>query len=248
MKILRKWLRKARAPARVPSNTVVYVVGDVHGHSDLLDGVFARIDADRGALNGKRVVEVYLGDYVDRGPDSKGVLDRLIYRGEQREIIPLLGNHEEMMLSAMLAADAFEPWMRVGGRETVASYGIRLPAASDAAALADCQAGWAETVPEAHRTFLSELHYTTEIGDYLFVHAGLRPGVPLDRQNGRDLLWIRDEFLESRLDHGRIVVHGHTPVEQPEFHANRINIDTGAYLTGRLTCLRLMGESRELIS
>jgi serine/threonine protein phosphatase 1 len=248
MKILSKLLRSRTAEPRVPPGTVVYVIGDVHGHSDLLDEVFRRIEADAGLMRNKRVIEVYLGDYVDRGPDTKGVINRLIYRSEHREIIPLRGNHEEMLLNSLDGPDMFEAWMRVGGLDTVASYGVAVRQPLDRTAVQDALDDWLRAVPRNHVEFLSRLHYTTTIGDYLFVHAGIRPGVELENQNARDLLWIRGEFLESRLDHGRVVVHGHTPVQTPEFRPNRINIDTGAYLTNRLTCLRLMGEHRDVIS
>lgn len=216
---------------------VVYAIGDIHGHSDLLDGVHAAIDRDVLGRT-ERTIEVYLGDYFDRGPDSKGVVDRLIARGRSREAVFLRGNHEEMFERFLSGRVERNPWRSVGGFETLMSYGIdqhtmligtkeELVAATHAA------------IPEDHRLFLQGLRQSFRCGSYFFVHAGIRPGIPLEAQVPSDAMWIREPFLSDRRDHDAIVVHGHTPQQAPEFLPNRINIDTGAYMTGRLTCLRI---------
>lgn len=214
-----------------------FVVGDIHGCADLLDVVHDAIDRESDAAD---QVEIYLGDYVDRGPDSAGVIAALIDRSERRAMVTLAGNHEDMFRGCLAQTADLGLWLQFGGLQTLVSYGFdprgRTP---DLDAVHD----WLNTaIPPEHVTFLDRLGHYLMFDDYFFCHAGIRPGVPLREQHSRDLLWIRDEFLESSDDHGAIVVHGHTPVTQPEFRANRINLDTGAFATRRLTCLQLRAD------
>lgn len=226
----------------------IYVIGDIHGRADLLDRIVDDIQRDTAARPSERGLVVTLGDYVDRGPDSRGVLDRLARNPFAMEYVALRGNHEELFENFMNDPSIGPAWRRLGGLETLHSY--RVPVAAlmvgkgfDAAAHA-----LRETVPQDHLNFLSSLKLSISIGGYFLCHAGVRPGVPLERQREEDLLWIREEFLSSKANFGKIVVHGHTPTEQPEFLPNRINIDTGAFMTGRLTCLVLEGADRRVLS
>ncbi|TBW38786.1 serine/threonine protein phosphatase [Siculibacillus lacustris] len=221
----------------LPKDHVVYAFGDLHGRSDLLDRALATIDRTEAARR-RRVTEVYLGDYVDRGPDSAGVVDRLILRAEFHDTVMLRGNHEQLFRDAMDGEIGLDDWRRVGGLATLASYGGDLPYL---AGLADrpFAAALEAMVPPAHRAFLERLVDRHRIGGYFFAHAGIRPGVALDAQSREDLHWIREPFLGDDRDFGAVVVHGHTPILAPEFRANRICIDTGAYATDRLTCLRI---------
>lgn len=230
----------------LPEGRVVYAVGDIHGRSELLDRVFASIDA-RNEREHADVTEIYLGDYVDRGPDSFGVVERLIHRRHHRDAICLRGNHEEMFENFLHGEMKIGEWQMTGGVETLMSYGI------DPRPLADApDEAWVEAalrrVPAAHHDFLVSLVDSHRVGDYFFVHAGVRPGIPLASQSPDDLLWIRDAFLGDRRDFGAVVVHGHTPAMEPDFRRNRINLDTGAYLTNRLTCLRIDSTGPKVIT
>jgi serine/threonine protein phosphatase 1 len=231
----------------LPPGTRIYAIGDVHGRADLLRQVFDRIDADtsrdwspagRDAAP-RRIVEVLIGDYVDRGPDSRGVVDAILERQASRQLVCLSGNHEELMLDFLREPTRLPAWRNVGARETLLSYGVPLPARLDGAAMQEVAARFREALPAEHQQFLSMLALSHEEGGYYFAHAGVRPGVPLAEQAAHDLLWIRGEFLNHAGPFGRIVIHGHTPAEEPEIRSNRINIDTGAVFTGRLTCLVL---------
>lgn len=245
MAFWRKPLKQPRLYPPLDADHVVYAVGDVHGRADLLARVHAAIDAE-DVPDGRQRLEVYLGDYVDRGPNSRRVLDMLIERAQSHRVMKLRGNHEAMFEAFLTGElDPYE-WRLTGGFETLMSYGFDIRALSGAApdswiALAD------ELVPAEHRALLNSLANSFEIGDYFFAHAGVRPGVPLDEQVPDDLLWIRDEFMSDTSDFGAIVVHGHTPAMDPEFMRNRINIDTGAYLTSRLTCLRIDHEGPSVV-
>lgn len=243
--------RNTEMPLRtVPKGSVVYAIGDVHGRPDLARLLLARIAADAKTRPAQRRVVVFLGDYVDRGLDSKGVIDLLLEEPPKGfEVHHLMGNHEDFMLRFLDGAPLGELWAMNGGDATLASYGLRIEESLSG------PGGWeavrrqlAERLPESHRRFLSELRLTHREGDVLFVHAGIRPGIPLAEQTPDDLLWIRDEFLESRADLGMLVVHGHTPTPYPEVRANRIGIDTGACMTGRLTALAIEGPERAFIA
>ena len=236
--------------ATVPSGTRVYSIGDIHGRLDLLIRLEAMIEADLARSRPARTVAVYLGDYVDRGPDSREVIDHLLHHPPPLdEVVHLLGNHEETMCRFLVDPWVGENWLRFGGLETLKSYGVAPD--SDLSAeerLIRMQEAFNLSVPERHWAFLEGLPLRHEEGDYLFVHAGVRPRVPLDRQRRYDLLWIRHEFLDSEGDHGRVIVHGHSISSEPEIRANRIGIDTGAFMSGRLTALVLEGGERRFLS
>jgi serine/threonine protein phosphatase 1 len=238
-----------RQPVAVPAGTVVYAVGDIHGRLDLLTELRRRIVADAGRLAATRRVIVYLGDYVDRGPDSRGVIDLVLNPLDGFTAIALRGNHERIMLDFLDDAKVGPLWLHNGGGATMDSYGVAVTSEdeNDPEVLADLQADLREKLPQRHRDFLVTLKSMHSEGDYLFVHAGIRPGVPLDQQREEDILWIRNPFLNSADDHGHVVVHGHTIASQPQFASNRIGIDTGAYYSGRLTCLALEGAGRRII-
>jgi serine/threonine protein phosphatase 1 len=229
-----------------PDGVRVYAVGDIHGRADLLTGVFDRIDADRAASPPCRVIEIYLGDLIDRGPASRGVIDLLIERGSRREIVCLKGNHEDLALRFLVDPSLFGTWTKLGGRETLMSYGLTplVRGLDEQEALARA---FGAALPPAHRSFLMALPVFHACGDFLFVHAGIKPGVAFERQREIDLLWIRDEFLDWDAPFEKMIVHGHTPVLEADFRHNRINIDTGAYATGKLTCLRIEGVDLRLI-
>lgn len=221
----------------------IYAIGDVHGCLPLLEDLQARILADSRSARDMHIIQIFLGDYVDRGVDSRGVLDALLALpppGWRR--ICLRGNHEQMLLGFLEDPGSLEFWRNNGGLETLASYGVDVSRTRDPSEGPAVAEEFAAKLPESHLRLLRSLPVSTEIGQYFFVHAGVRPGVPLDRQDQDEMLWIREPFLWSDADFGKIVVHGHTPVEQPEIRHNRINIDTGAYLTGRLTCAVLEGD------
>jgi len=229
----------------------VYAIGDIHGEVRALDALHGRIAADAAdALRrGVSCLIVYLGDYVDRGPDSRGVLDRLTGpapEGMARRF--LRGNHEAVMLNFLTEPAAVAEWLDFGGLETLQSYGVRVAlGVGGAERIRQFGAALAERLPDAHRRFLASLEPMIVLGDYAFVHAGVLPGRPLDQQRVEDLLWIREPFLSSKAWHGRVVVHGHTVVDDPEVLENRINIDTGAYASGVLTALVLEGMEQRVL-
>jgi serine/threonine protein phosphatase 1 len=229
--------RTARRSPRLPHGLRIYAVGDIHGRVDLLDQVFSRIDTDLATYPDCEALQIFLGDYIDRGPASSAVLDRLVARSDTHQIICLKGNHESYMLEFLQNPAVLPEWRHLGGLETLISYGLKPSINADPAEQIDLSKTLNAVLPRRHRSFLETLTPSFACGDFFFAHAGVKPGVPLERQNERDLLWIRDDFLLCEEDHGKIVVHGHTPVLSPEIRPNRINIDTGAYATGRLTCM-----------
>jgi serine/threonine protein phosphatase 1 len=234
----------------VPPGTRVYAIGDVHGRLDLLTRLEALIEADLARARPARTVAVYLGDYVDRGPDAREVLDHLLdHPLPTDETVHLLGNHEDAMCRFLVDRWVGESWMGFGGIETLKSYGAAPdPVLPPEEWLAQAQDAFNRMVPERHLAFLEGLPLRHAEGDYLFVHAGIRPRIPIARQRRDDLLWIRREFLDSEVDHGQVVVHGHSIAWEPEIRPNRIGIDTGAYASGRLTALVLEGEKRRFLS
>jgi serine/threonine protein phosphatase 1 len=223
----------------------IYAIGDIHGRLDLLDRAIAAIERDVEDHGGDALT-VTLGDYVDRGPASRGVLDRLSANPFPTPYVALRGNHE-LMMEAFVADPALGPqWRDFGGLETLHSYGI----SAGRFLMRRNYAAAAKELGEAlapHTGFLQSLKTSYGHGKYFLCHAGVKPGVPLDRQEHHDLLWIRSEFLDSNADFGKIVVHGHTPVERPDVRANRINIDTGAFATGNLTCVVLDEDSHRFL-
>jgi serine/threonine protein phosphatase 1 len=235
------------ARPRVPEGFRVYAVGDIHGRLDLLDPLLARIDADLAGHAAEMSLQIFLGDYIDRGDASAQVIDRLIQRSETIPTICLKGNHEACLLEFLEDPEILNAWARNGGLTTLLSYGVEPVLSADQGTRASLSAALAETMPASHMAFLSSLPLMFACGDFLFVHAGVRPGVSLARQREEDLLWIRDAFLCHEAPFEKVIVHGHTPVIEPQVRANRINIDTGAYATGRLTCLRLEGEDVRIL-
>jgi serine/threonine protein phosphatase 1 len=230
--------------AAAPPNTRIYAVGDIHGRSDLLAETIARIDDDVRRRPVEHVIEIYLGDYIDRGPDSRGVLDLLAVRLVRRQAICLRGNHEAIFEAFLHKdADALYHWSKLGGLQTLASYGIAPRSRSEMESPAAIQRSLMKVFSREHELFLQCLRNSFVCGDFLFVHAGIKPGVPMDLQDPEDLYWIRDEFLNSEINHGKVIVHGHTPVDHPDIRQNRINIDTGAWRTGVLTCIAIEGAS-----
>lgn len=226
--------------ARLQSDRRVYAIGDIHGRADLLSEMIERIDDDMRRRPIGHAVEVYLGDYIDRGSHSKDVIDILCHRLVYRNAVCLRGNHEMMLESFLQDAGILHDWAHVGGLATLASYGV--PIASRQS-VDDLRRALQANFPRTHTLFLQCLRNMYQCGGYLFVHAGIRPGIPLSEQTQDDLTWIRDEFLSSTQDHGYIVVHGHTPVTRIETFNNRINIDTGAVYSGTLTCIALESDS-----
>ena len=176
---------------------------------------------------------------VDRGPDSRGVLDRLVERAKSHELICLKGNHESFLIEFLKNPVVLDAWRQFGGLETLISYGLAPSVRPDAATQMQLAADLERAMPSAHRRFLQNLKLSFTCGDFFFAHAGVRPGTPLAKQREDDVLWIREKFLSCKQEFGKIVIHGHTPVLEPDIRPNRINIDTGAFATGRLTCLIL---------
>jgi len=219
----------------------IYAIGDIHGRLDLLERAIAAIRRDVDE-HGPATLTVTLGDYVDRGLQSRGVLDRLVENPFPTPYVALKGNHESLF-EAFLADPTSGPyWREQGGLETLRSYGVRVFGPGPIG-FAKAREQLLVALPPSHLQFLRSLKLSYSRGNYFFCHAGVRPGVPLDQQSEDDILWIRDEFLDSTRDFGKIVVHGHTPVAEPEVLPNRIAIDTGAFATGRLTCVVLDGRS-----
>lgn len=238
-------VRKQRP--RVPAGRRVYAVGDIHGRADLLTELLMRIDNDLRLRPDALAIQVFLGDYVDRGPHSREVIDLLIDRQRCHQTMFLKGNHEDCMLQALADPAALADWKMIGGLSTILSYGVVATGHHDPQSHPRIATAIAETIPDNHHSFLRSLRLSFSIGDYFFAHAGVRPGVPLAAQSPRDLLWIREDFLLHEEDFGKVVVHGHTPALEPEIRRNRINIDTGAYATGRLTCLVLENDQTSFL-
>ncbi|GAA4106697.1 metallophosphoesterase family protein [Aminobacter aganoensis] len=234
--------------ARGPESIRIYAIGDIHGHLDLLTEMHARIAAEieRDKVADWRIV--HLGDLVDRGPDSRGVIDYLIAATarDSRNIV-LTGNHDVGLLDFLALPDPEGLFARHGGKETARSYGVGLNM-SDAQSLMQGHAQLVAAVPDSHLRFLRALPYSASFGDFFFCHAGIRPGIPLDQQDPQDLIWIRNQFLNHPGLHPKVVVHGHTPQAEPEVLANRVNIDTGVFYSGALTALVIDGAEKRLFS
>jgi serine/threonine protein phosphatase 1 len=240
-------------PARVPRlqpGYRAYVIGDIHGRADLLAELLAVIKTDALVRPGPGTnVVVYLGDYVDRGPQSREVID-LILSDPLPDFaeVRLLGNHDDTLLRFLEDPAVGPTWSSYGGDATLLSYGVR--ARPDLVGIdrwEDMRRQLVRLMPQAHVDFLKGLSLSCVAGDYLFVHAGVRPGVPVEKQSPADLLWIRDDFIESPFDHGQVIVHGHTPFDKPDVRHNRIGIDTNAFASGMLTSLILEGDQRHFL-
>ena len=232
------------APA-IPRGYRAYAIGDIHGRLDLLDLLLADIERDIAARSRCRTVLVFLGDLIDRGPQSREVVERLrTYRRPRVKAVFLAGNHEEVLLRILSGEHGIlDSWLTFGGAECLKSYGIdplAIRSMSEARGIETIR----KSFPPAHLKFLNGFADTLRLGNYLFVHAGIRPGLDLALQNQSDLRWIRSAFLDHEADHGFVVVHGHTIARDVVERSNRIGIDTGAYRTGVLTALGLEGSDR----
>jgi len=240
--------RAKPAVLSVPSGRRVYAIGDIHGRLDLLDRLLQMIGDDDSRRGDSSTELVFLGDLVDRGPDSRGVVDRLMTLGDRRPVRFLMGNHEEVFLKALEGDQkALRFLIRIGGRETLFSYGIS-PEDYRNLDYDELMGAIQAAVPASHIAFLQGFEHWIEIGDYLFVHAGLRPGVALEEQKAADLRWIREDFLRHRASFGKMVVHGHSISDDIDERSNRIGIDTGAFASGKLTAIGLEGEERWYLS
>lgn len=242
------WRSKKKGPARAPKGYRAYAVGDVHGRLDLLDALLKQIEEDVARRPARRNLLVMLGDLIDRGPDSRGVVERMrTYRHDAIKPYFLAGNHEEVLLRILNGEQGIlANWLQFGGAECLMSYGCD-PAKLDAKNERTSLRTIACTIPPEHARFIGGFADTLSFGDYLFVHAGIRPGLDLSLQAQTDLRWIRSPFLENDSDHGVVVVHGHSISSIVEERTNRIGIDTGAYCSGVLTALALEGESRWIL-
>lgn len=230
-----------RTDARIPAGRRVYAIGDVHGRADLLKRLLDDLNADarRGEYSGKPIL-IFLGDYVDRGFQSKDVLNILLGKTVSSfETYFLKGNHEQAMLQFLEDPTIGPRWAEYGGAETLVSYGVQPPRSrTNLDEWIRASADLRQAMPAEHIQFLQTLELSVRIGDYVFVHAGMKPGVPLDQQEEHDILWIRDEFINDRRPFEAVIVHGHTPLQKPYRDGRRIGLDTGAYLTGKLTAAR----------
>lgn len=238
----------ADAHPHVPKGVRIYVIGDIHGEIDLLEELHEKMLADAKNSPTDRVLQIFLGDYIDRGLESKGVVDWLMRSpppGWQR--ICLKGNHETMVHDFLEGSGTLKRWQRLGGSQTLRSYGVRLTDKKKKIPPKLLREDFSQKLSNEHRDFYSNLPLFFEMGDYFFVHAGVHPDRALHEQEERDLIWIRDEFLQSKQDFGKIIVHGHTPVDKPKILRNRINIDTGAYMSGILTCLVLENNEQRFL-
>ena len=236
---------------KVPEGTLVYAVGDVHGRADLLEKMHAAILKDSLDVPAERKVVVYLGDYVDRGPASKKVVDILLdkpLKGFER--VHLMGNHEAFLIEFLNDLEAGPGWFFNGGLTTLSSYGVKIGKHDELSyeVLQRVQSELLAKMPKTHLDFYRTLDFSRTEGDFFFVHAGIRPGVPLDNQTDEDMLWIREEFLGCEDDFGKVIVHGHTITWEPEVKPNRIGIDTGAFASGVLTALVLEGREQDFLT
>ena len=236
----------ARSSAAVPPGTRVYAVGDIHGRCDLFDKLIEAIEADDHVAGLADTTVVLLGDLVDRGPDSAGVIERAREWQQQRRVRILAGNHEEMFLESFEHEDVLRHFLRHGGRDTVMSFGLD-PEAFRTGSLEEVQRMMKAVIPEETRAFITGFEDRIEIGDYLFVHAGIDPSQPIEEQTCDTLRWIREPFLSCTAAFPKIVVHGHTINEEVQDRGNRIGIDTGAFASGRLTALVLEGTQRRYL-
>lgn len=244
-------LKTAREAPPSTDGRLIYAIGDVHGRLDVLGPLLHDIAKDALATRpAERPLLALLGDYVDRGPDSRGVIDLILQMQADTtfEVAALKGNHEEALLQFLEDPAFAATWMEHGGGATLASYGVQ-PATqrTDVEAWVKVRDAFDQALPAEHRRFYQTLELIRVVGDYAFVHAGVRPGVALEDQTERDLMWIRHEFLNDRGPFDKVIVHGHTPTEEPQMLKHRLGVDTGAYATGVLTAVRLYGEEQRLM-
>jgi serine/threonine protein phosphatase 1 len=242
---------RSRQPGQVPAGHAVYAIGDIHGRFDLMQDLLRRIVDDASGHESSETRHlIFLGDYIDRGPESRAVVEALLKDPIYAfQTVRLMGNHEEAFLAFLDGYSDGLDWLTFGGLETLLSYGVplrTLPRTSDA--VEELRLSVISAVPRSHVELMRKciLHHT--VGDYFFVHAGVRPGLPVERQSATDMMWIRDDFLRARSPlPGRVVVHGHTICDLPDDRGYRVNIDTGAFASGHLTCLVLRGQDRSFI-
>jgi serine/threonine protein phosphatase 1 len=241
-------IKSSAAPAS-STETVIYAVGDVHGRLDLLRRLEALITADLAQRQPKHARLVMLGDYIDRGADSRGVIEHLSTRKKLcSEEIFLRGNHEQVLLDFLDDAGVLGSWCHFGGLETLYAYGLKPSLPLTPESQEELRLDLRRALPPPHLSFLQGTRLSFETDTHFFAHAGVNPRVSLARQTAADLLWIRDDFLTSTRRLEKVIVHGHTPREAPEVLAHRINIDTGAYATGKLSCAVLLGARCDIIS
>jgi serine/threonine protein phosphatase 1 len=225
----------------------LYVIGDIHGRLDLLERMIAAIERDVGA-RGAKSVTVTVGDYIDRGPDSCGVIERLMRNPFPTRYVALKGNHEDLLVKFLRDPELGAHWRHLGSLQTLHSYGVPVERMMLGRDYAEAAENLSAALPEEHMRFLAGLKTSVSFEQHFVCHAGIRPGVAFEQQSDDDLLWIREEFLDSDMDFGKRVIHGHTPVDAPEVRANRINVDTGAFATNRLTCVVLEGRQHRFIT
>ena len=233
----------------MPEGELIYAVGDIHGRADLLAALLRQIEGDAEASKAEKRTLIFLGDYVDRGPEVRGVIETLVAGLPQGFAAHFLkGNHEALLLGFLDDPSTLDAWLLNDGDTTMASYGVDADALYRARARpSEWRDAFAAVLPDAHLRFLRDLELSVSRGDYLFVHAGVRPGVPLAAQTESDLVWIRRPFLDWNEPFEKFVVHGHTPAHEPVTRTNRICVDTGACFTGRLTAVRLEGDTRKFL-
>jgi serine/threonine protein phosphatase 1 len=229
--------RASKRLPKLPEGVRIYAIGDVHGRADLLDRLISRIETHLRAHPVVRPIYLLVGDYIDRGPNSRQVVDMLISLSHSRETVLLRGNHDLFVKEFLLNPLSLREWSKLGGLETLMSYGLKPPLNPDQSAQKELADALNAALPMAHRHFFDSLRTSFSCGRYFFAHAGVRPGISLANQQDEDLMCIREDFLLHEGSFGKIVVHGHTPVREIDIRPNRINIDTGAYATGRLSCL-----------
>lgn len=244
--------RENRRVHTVPGGTVVWAVGDVHGQDDLFEAMVSAIETDLARTEASRRVVILLGDYIDRGLGSKRIVDRILALNETLdasgcELVLLKGNHEDLLLRFLDNSATGPAWVAVGGSETLLSYGIQPPSSNDAPGWEAASNLLLTSMPLSHLLFYEALDHHFQVGDYHFVHAGVRHGVPLDAQAPEDMLWIRDSFLRDTRAFEKMIVHGHTPGPDVYSDHRRLCLDTGGYATGLLTALRLEGTSRDVL-
>ncbi|EIZ79035.1 metallophosphoesterase [Novosphingobium sp. Rr 2-17] len=234
-------------PSTEPGDRI-YAIGDIHGRHDLLKQLLDKIGEHSASLPRPRALHlVFLGDLIDRGPDSAKVVELVAdLEINTDQVIALMGNHEEAMCRSLEGdLTVLRKWLDVGGAQTIESYGLQLPQPD--ADLRRYVRYLNTSLPTEHTRWLRNLPLTAQSGDYFFCHAGVRPGVPLNRQTRDDLLWIRGDFIEADEDHGAVIVHGHTISREVVRRSNRIGIDTGAYTTGLLSALYLEENRQEVL-
>jgi len=237
------------SPFSTPEGCRIYAFGDIHGRFDLLGELYQAVEADLQARPVDECVEVFVGDYVDRGPDSRQVLKFLADRSSAcGRRVCLKGNHEDVLLQSLREPDLLSYWLGQGGASTMLSFGVEPPGDARYKTLSACRDALAEALGPDLKRFLDGLGTMERIGDYVFVHAGIDPSRSLEAQEEHDLVWIREPFLSSTQEYGFCVVHGHTPRERRRVQGNRINLDTGAFATGILTCVVLEGRSRRFLA